>query len=56
MDIASFVATVIDPSLRREIFANMDEATVAQLPANLQAEARRVHEHIRAERQRREAQ
>lgn len=54
MDIASFIATVVDPSLRREVFANMNEAQVAALPPNLMAEARRVHEHIRAERQRRE--
>jgi hypothetical protein len=50
MDLPSFIATVVDPSLRREIFANMDEATVATLPPNLMAEARRVHEHIRNER------
>ena len=44
MDIASFIATVVDPALRREIFSNMDEATVATLPHNLMAEARRVQE------------
>lgn len=32
MDYASFIATVIDPSLRREIFMNMDEATLQSLP------------------------
>lgn len=52
MDIASFIATVVDPALRREIFSNMDEATVATLPPNLMAEARRVHEQIRNERNR----
>ena len=40
MDIASFIATVSDPNLRREIFANMDEATINSLPPNLLAEYR----------------
>lgn len=44
MDIASFIATVNDPSLRREIFMNMDEATLNSLPPNLMAEARRVQD------------
>lgn len=44
MDLASFIATVTDPALRREIFANMDEATIASLPPNLMAEARRFHD------------
>ncbi len=52
MDIASFIATVVDPALRREIFSNMDEATVATLPPNLMAEARRVQEQMRNERHR----
>ena len=52
MDIASFIATVTDVSLRREIFMNMDEPTIAALPPNLMAEARRVHEYIRNDRQR----
>ena len=47
MDIASFIATVTDPNLRREIFMNMDEATLATLPPNLMAEARRVQDHVR---------
>jgi hypothetical protein len=42
MDLASFIATVTDPNLRREIFANMDEATIATLPPNLMAEARNL--------------
>ena len=42
MDLASFVATVTDVSLRREIFMNMDEPTVAALPPHLMAEARQV--------------
>jgi hypothetical protein len=42
MDIASFIATVTDPALRREIFMNMDEGTLNTLPPNLLAEARRV--------------
>jgi hypothetical protein len=47
MDTASFVATVTDPTLRREIFMNMDEATIASLPPALMAEARNVHNYIR---------
>ena len=50
MDLASFIATVTDPALRREIFANMDEPTIASLPPNLMAEARRFHDSIRNER------
>jgi hypothetical protein len=50
MDIASFIATVTDPNLRREIFMNMDEATIASLPPNLMAEARRMHDQLRFER------
>ena len=42
MDIASFIATVTDPSLRREIFSNMDEATINSLPSNLLAEYRQI--------------
>jgi hypothetical protein len=41
MDIASFIATVTDPTLRQEIFAGMDEAAIAALPPILMAEARR---------------
>jgi hypothetical protein len=52
MDIASFIATVTDPNLRREIFANMDEATIATLPPNLMAEARNLQNSMRYERQR----
>jgi len=52
MDVASFVATVTDPNLRREIFLGMDEAVIATLPPNLMAEARRVQDHIRMDRQR----
>jgi len=40
MDIASFIASVVDPSLRREIFINMDENVIQTLPPNLMAEAR----------------
>lgn len=47
MDIASFIATVTDPNLRREIFMNMDEATLNTLPPNLMAEARGVQNHLR---------
>ena len=54
MDIASFIATVTDPALRREIFAGMDEVTMQSLPPNLMAEARRIHEGIRGERRLRE--
>ena len=47
MDLASFIATVTDPRLRQEIFAGMDEATLATLPPNLLAEARRINEQVR---------
>ncbi len=50
MDLASFIATVTDPNLRREIFANMDETTMATLPPNLMAEARRFQESMRFDR------
>lgn len=50
MDIASFIATVTEPGLRRDIFAGMDEGTISTLPPNLMAEARRVHENLRGER------
>ena len=54
MDVASFVATVTDVNLRREIFMNMDEATLASLPPNLMAEARIVQNYIRQDRDRRQ--
>lgn len=44
MDLASFIATVTDPRLRQEILAGLDEATIATLPPNLMAEARRLHD------------
>ena len=44
MDLASFIATVTDPRIRQEIFATLDEAAMASLPANLLAEARISHE------------
>lgn len=47
MDVASFVATVTDVNLRREIFMGMDEATITSLPPNLMAEARNVQNYIR---------
>ena len=52
MDVASFLATVTDQTLRREIFMNMDEATINTLPPLQMAEARRVQEYIRNDRQR----
>ena len=44
---ASFIATVTDPSLRREIFMGMDEAAIANLPPNLMAEARGINDYRR---------
>jgi hypothetical protein len=44
MDLASFIATVSDPRLRAEILTGLDEATLATLPPNLMAEARRLHD------------
>lgn len=52
MDLATLLATVTDVSLRREIFMNMNEATIAGLPAPLMAEARRIHEYINNDRAR----
>ncbi|CDW76386.1 ubiquitin-protein ligase [Stylonychia lemnae] len=50
MDLASFIASVVDPSLRREIFINMDESVIATLPPNLMAEARQFQSQVRNER------
>jgi hypothetical protein len=47
MDTASFIASVSDPRLRTEILAGLDDATIATLPANLIAEARRAGDMIR---------
>ena len=44
MDMASFIASVADPNIRREIYAGLDEATLATLPPNLLSEARMLHE------------
>jgi hypothetical protein len=52
MDIASFIATVTDRNLRREIFMNMDEATLNTLPPALMAEARQVRDYLAQDRQR----
>ena len=41
MDTASFLATLTDESLRREILLGLDEATISTLPSRVQAEARR---------------
>ena len=50
MDLASFIATVTDPRLRAEILSGLDEATLATLPPNLMAEARRLHDQLRSDR------
>jgi len=39
MDIASIIATVQEPGLRREMLSNLDEATINTLPSGLRAEA-----------------
>ena len=52
MDLATLLATITDVSLRREMFMNMDEATLNSLPPALMAEGRRVQEYIRNDRQR----
>jgi|LauGreDrversion4_2_1035121.scaffolds.fasta_scaffold04173_7 hypothetical protein len=44
MDMASFLATVTDPSLRREILMGLDQASLANLPPSLIAEARSVND------------
>ena len=51
MDIASFIATVTDQRLRREILAGLDEVTLATLPPNLLAEARNIGDQLRRERE-----
>lgn len=50
MDLASFIATVTDPRLRAEIISGLDEATLATLPPNLMAEARRINDQLRSDR------
>jgi hypothetical protein len=39
MDIASIIATAQDPQVRSDMLANLDEAQLASLPANLRVEA-----------------
>ncbi len=56
MDLPSFIATVTDINLRREIFMNMDEATLNSLPPPLMAEGRQIRDYIQNDRARREAQ
>jgi hypothetical protein len=56
MDLPSFIATVTDRNLRREIFMNMDEATLNTLPPPLMAEGRQIRDYIQNDRARREAQ
>jgi hypothetical protein len=46
MDTASFLATLTDDNLRREILVGMDEQTLATLPPHLQTEARRHQREI----------
>ena len=54
MDIASFIATVTDRNLRREIFMNMDDAALNALPPQLIAEGRQIRDYIANDRGRRE--
>jgi len=42
MDLATLLATVTDIHLRREMFMNMDQATLNSLPPALMAEGRAV--------------
>ncbi len=56
MDIATFIATVTDRNLRREIFMNMDDATLNALPPQLLAEGRQIRDYIANDRARREQQ
>jgi hypothetical protein len=39
MDVASIIATVNDPQLRREMILGLEESQIATLPPNLRAEA-----------------
>ena len=47
MDVASVIATVTDPDLRREMLGNLDDAQLDSLPANLRAEAVALREEQR---------
>ena len=46
MDTASFLASLTDESLRREILIGMDEPTMATLPEHVQAEGRRYQREL----------
>lgn len=54
MDTASFLATITDESLRREILIGMDEGTLNTLPPRVQAEARRFQRDVLRRQYRRE--
>ena len=54
MDTASFLATLTDENLRREILAGMDEQTLLTLPPRIQSEARRSQREILRRHYRRE--
>ena len=46
MDTASFLASLTDENLRREILMGMDEQTLATLPEHVQAEGRRYQREL----------
>ena len=47
MDVASVIATVQDPDLRREMLGNLDEAQLDSLPSNSRAEAMALRDEQR---------
>lgn len=54
MDTASFLASLTDQNLRREILITMDEQTMQTLPEHVQAEGRRYQRELQRRHQRRE--
>lgn len=54
MDTASFLATITDESLRREIMLGLDDNTLNTLPPRLQQEARRYQRELHRRQFRRE--
>jgi len=54
MDTASFLATITDENLRRDILIGLDENTVATLPPRIQTEARRFQRDLHRRQFRRE--
>ena len=54
IDTASFLATLTDENLRRDVLLGMDDQTLGTLPENIQAEARRYQRDLQRRQFRRE--